>query len=138
MRYCTRHASCLVDVFMFLPFYSRDRSLEFISTSTSSSLFGEETDHLTRKLREATARTESHKKLLNYSLNFPVYYINLATSVHRRRRIEDSFGPIWDLHRVAAVDGQNKTLCESLMGTENYKSISKLFPGANKTPVDHS
>jgi GR25 family glycosyltransferase involved in LPS biosynthesis len=93
----------------------------------SGDILGKETTKLTRELQAAKVHYQ-RDATLNYSLSFPVYYINMAKSTRRRGRIEEAFGSIWDLHRINAVDGKNATLCESLMGTENYRLVSKLFP----------
>lgn len=52
----------------------------------------------------------------------------MAHSTHRRGQIEKFFSPLWNLHRVEAVDGKNATLCQSLMGADNYRLIATLFP----------
>ena len=61
---------------------------------------------------------------LDYTLPFPVYYINMDTSTARRTRMELDFGAIWHLHRVPAVDGRNMSRLLDLMGQENYNRIS--------------
>lgn len=61
---------------------------------------------------------------LNYSWSFPVYYINMDTSMSRRQRMELDFGRLWDLRRSPAVDGSNDSQVLALMGQANYDHIA--------------
>jgi hypothetical protein len=42
--------------------------------------------------------------------DWEVYYINMETSVERRKRFEENFRPLWGkrMRRVPGVDGRNK------------------------------
>jgi hypothetical protein len=60
---------------------------------------------------------------VEFSVPFPVYYINMAQSRKRRERIERTFGQLWDLHRFPAIDGANKTVVEDLLGSTNYAAL---------------
>lgn len=70
-----------------------------------------------------TRNARSFDIAVDPSIPFPVYFINMAASEERRRRIETSFGRLWDLRRFEAVDGRNKTAVISIMGTEQYARV---------------
>lgn len=58
---------------------------------------------------------------VDYSVPFPVYYINLDRSEDRRKRTEFLFGDLWDLRRSPAVAGTDSGALLGLLGNETYQ-----------------
>lgn len=71
---------------------------------------------------------------LDYTLPFPVFYINMDSSTARRERMEADFGPYsWDLRRVPAVDGGDAVRLVELMGQKNYDRI-RSYVSEDRSP----
>ena len=60
---------------------------------------------------------------LDYTLPFPVYYINMDGSEDRRKRTELLFGDLWNLRRSPAVAGSDSEALMRLLGTDNYQRV---------------
>jgi hypothetical protein len=61
---------------------------------------------------------------LDYSLPFPVYYINMDGSEGRRKHTELLFGGLWDLRRSPAVAGTDSETLSRLLGTDTYQWVT--------------
>lgn len=71
---------------------------------------------------------------LDYTLPFPVFYINMDSSTARRERMEADFGPYgWDLRRVPAVDGGDAVRVVELMGQDNHDRI-RSYVSEDRSP----
>ena len=66
---------------------------------------------------------EGQEVVMDMTLPFPVFYINMDKSSDRRKRMERNFGKVWDLRRFPGVDGRNETLVKSLVAPADYEAI---------------
>jgi GR25 family glycosyltransferase involved in LPS biosynthesis len=60
---------------------------------------------------------------LDYTLPFPVYYINMDRSEDRHKRTELLFGDLWDLRRIPGVAGSDPEAVLGLLGAENHERV---------------
>jgi GR25 family glycosyltransferase involved in LPS biosynthesis len=73
--------------------------------------------------RHEEKKKEGEDIVMDMTLPFPVFYINMDKSSDRRKRMERNFGKLWNLRRFPGVDGRNETLVKSLVAPEDYEAI---------------
>jgi hypothetical protein len=64
---------------------------------------------------------------VDFTLSFPVYYINMDGSEDRRKQTELLFGDLWDLRRSPAVAGTDSETLLRLLGTETYQRVASYI-----------
>jgi len=73
--------------------------------------------------RQRKQKERRQEVMMDMSLSFPVFYINMDKSFDRRKRMKRNFGDLWDLRRFPGVDGCNESLVKSLVAPEDYEAI---------------
>ena len=68
---------------------------------------------------------------VDYTMPFPVYYINLDRSPERKAKMEAYYGALWDLRRSAGILGKDPEACLNVMGEKNYAFIKQYLTEAD-------
>jgi len=107
--------------------YERTTACVLILTSTVVHFFQSPGNSVLAKCFTPTSYTKGITHLfggIDYTLPFPVYYINMDGSEDRRKRTELLFGNLWDLRRSPAVAGSDSEALGGLLGIEIYQRLA--------------